>query len=301
MRPWHQMVLTLLTGLAIATAGPAFMVFLRDELQPRLATRASSVITFAHNSGEMIGPLIVGVIIAMAGADWAFAVIAVLYFAGAYFIPIVPMPEMNSDVKYAHFPYLTLLRIGLRHARRHQPIPWLIAMLVVTNLFGVAVFPLIPEYAIKVFESGGLGFGIMTGAIGGGFAIGSAIITFFNMPRRISLIAIPAILVWSAGSIAFAYSPSLLIAVAILVLMGTVSVIWSNAILNLIHTHTPYTSRTRVINIYTIAMALIPIGWAVGGAIATFTTNETALFTSAIASITLPIIAYIASPAFRKG
>ena len=31
-----------------------------------------------------------------------------------------------------------------------------------------------------------------------------------------------------------------------------------------------------------------------------FTTNETALITSAIASCTLPIIAYIASPAFRK-
>ena len=291
------MVLTLLTGLAIATAGPAFMVFLPDELQPRLATRASSVITFAHNSGEMIAPLIVGVIIAMAGADWAFAVIAVLYFAGAYFILIVPMPEMNSDVKYAHFPYLTLLRIGLRHARRHQPVPWLLAMLVVTNLFGVTVFPLIPEYAIKVFESGGLGFGIMTGAIGGGFAIGSAIITFFNMPRRISLIAI---LIWSAGSVAFAYSPSLPIGVLILILMGTASVIWGNTILNLIHTHTPYSSRTRVINIYTIAMALIPIGWAVGGAIATFTTNETALITSAIACITLPIIAYIASPAFRR-
>ena len=294
------MVLTLLTGLAIATAGPAFMVFLRDELQPRLATRASSVITFAHNSGEMIGPLIVGVIIAMAGADWAFAVIAVLYFAGAYFILIVPMPEMNSDVKYAHFPYLTLLRIGLRHARRHQPIPWLLAMLAVTNLFGVAVFPLIPEYAIKVFESGGLGFGIITAAIGGGFATGSAIITFFHTPRRISLIAFGAILIWSAGSIAFAYSPSLLIAVAILVLMGTASVIWGNAILNLIHTHTPYSSRTRVINIYTIAMALVPIGWAVGGAIAHFTTNETALITSAIASITVPIFAYIASPAFRR-
>ena len=83
--------------------------------------------------------------------------------------------------------------------------------------------------------------------------------------------------------------------------MGTASVIWGNAILNLIHTHTPYSSRTRVINIYTIAMALIPIGWAVGGAIAHFTTNETALITSAIACITITLTAYITSPSFRRG
>ena len=47
-------------------------------------------------------------------------------------------------------------------------------------------------------------------------------------------------------------------------------------------------------------MRSIPI-LILAGAIAHFTTNETALFTSAIASITLPIIAYIASPVFRRG
>ena len=93
MRPWHQAVLTLFNGLAIDVAVPAFLVFLRDELQPRLATRASAALGFAHNSGELIGPLIVGIVIAFVGADWSFAVIAAFYFAGAYFILIVPMPE----------------------------------------------------------------------------------------------------------------------------------------------------------------------------------------------------------------
>ena len=50
-----------------------------------------------------------------------------------------------------------------------------------------------------------------------------------------------------------------------------------------------------------IVMGLIPIGWTISGAIAHFTTNETALITSAIASITTPISAYIASPGFRRG
>ena len=300
MRPWHQALLTLFTGFAIAFAWPSFVAFLQDIVQPRMATRANAVFTFSHNLGELVGPIAVGVIIALIGADWSFVFIAILYLGGAVLILNVPMPDHDSRVGNYHHPYIWTLRIGLHNIGRAQPLPWLIAMLITTNLFGLAVFPLIPEYAIKVFDSGGLGFGIMTGAIGGGFAIGSAIITFFHTPRRTSLIALGAILIWSAGSIAFAYAPSLLIAVAILVLMGTASVIWSNAILNLIHTHTPYSSRTRVINIYTIAIAVIPIGWAVGGAIATFTTNETALITSAIACITITLAAYIASPAVRR-
>ena len=300
IRPWHQMVLTLFTGLAIAVAAPAFLVFLRDELQPRLATRASSLITFAHNSSEMIGPLAVGVIIALAGADWAFAFIAVLYFAGAYFILIVPMPERNSHVDYYHVPYLTLLRIGMRHVRRNQPLPWLLTILAVTNLFGVAVFPLIPEYAIEVFDSGGLGFGLMTGIVGGGFAVGSATVAIFGMPRRIPLIIISCSLIWGAGCIAFAYAPNLPVTLGVLFVMGFASIIWVNSILRMIQTQTPHTSRGRVMSVYTIAMGRIPIGWAVGGAIATFASNETALIVSGGASVTVSIAAYIASPAFRR-
>ena len=53
-------------------------------------------------------------------------------------------------------------------------------------------------------------------------------------------------------------------------------------------------------NLYTIVMSLIPIRLTTGGTIAHITTNVTALLTSAIASCALPIITYIASPAFRR-
>ena len=133
-------------------------------------------------------------------------------------------------------------------------------MLAVTNLFGVAVFPLIPEYAIKVFDRGGLGFGLMTGLIGGGFAFGTAIVAIFGLPRRTPPIVIVCSLVWSAGSVAFAYSPNLPITLAILFLMGTASIIWGNALLKLIQIHAPYTGRVRIMNLYTITMGTIPFG-----------------------------------------
>ena len=48
-------------------------------------------------------------------------------------------------------------------------------------------------------------------------------------------------------------------------------------------------------------MHAIPIlVFVFAGAIAHFTTNETALITSAIASIAIPVLVYIASPALRR-
>ena len=83
MRPWHQAVLTLFTGLAIAFAWPSFVTFLNDIVQPRMATRANAVLSYSHNLGELIGPIAVGIIIALVGADWSFVFIAILYLGGA--------------------------------------------------------------------------------------------------------------------------------------------------------------------------------------------------------------------------
>ena len=300
MRPWHQAVLTLLTGCAIAFAWPSFVAFLQDIVRPRMATRANAILAFSHNLGELIGPLAVGIIIALVGAEWSFIFIAILYLGGAYLILNVPMPDHDSSVGNYHHPYIWTLRIGLRNIGRSQPLPWLLVMFLTTNLFGMAVFPLIPEYAIAVFDSGGLGFGLMTGALGGGLAIGAASAALFGIRQRAPIAAVIASILWAAGTIAFAYSPNLPTSLIILCIMGIASMIWANAILHMIRSN-PYTEQhPQIMILHTIVMGMIPIGWTIGGAIAHFTTNETALLTSAIASITIPLIAFITSPAFRR-
>lgn len=300
MRPWHQAILTLLTGCAIAFAWPSFVAFLQDIVQPRMATRANSILAFSHNLGELIAPLTVGIIIALVGADWSFVFIAILYFAGAYLILNVPMPDHDSRIGNYHHPYVWTLRIGIHNIGRSQPLPWLIAMLLTMNLFGLAVYPLIPEYAIAVFDSGGLGFGLMTGTLGGGLAFGAAGAALFGMSGRAPIASVFSSIVWAAGSIAFAYSPNLPITLLILFIMGIASMIWANAILTMIRSN-PFTiHHPNIMSLYTIVMGLIPIGWTIGGAIAHLTTPETALLTSAIASVIIPLIAYMASPAFRR-
>ena len=269
-------------------------------VQPRMATRANAILAFSHNLGELIGPVTVGIIIALVGADWSIVFIAILYFVGSYLILNVPVPDRDSRVGNYHHPYIWTLRIGLRNIGRSQPLPWLIAMLLTTNLLGLAVFPLIPEYAIAVFDRRGIGFGLMTGILGGGLAVGAVAVAILGMPQRTGLIAILASLVWAAGSIAFAHSPNLPITLLILFIMGIASIVWANAIFTMIRSNICTTRHQNIINVYTIAMGVIPIGWTISGAIAHLTNNETALITSAIASIITPVIALIASPAFRR-
>lgn len=299
MRPWHQVVLTLLTSVAIAVAVPSFQTFLVDLVHPRMAQRANGVLAFFHNLGELIGPLSVGIIIALAGADWSFVFVAVLYFGGAFLIVNVPLPSQDSQVGNYYRAYLTTLRVGFRNVRSTKPLPWLFAMLFITNTFGVAVFPLIPEYAIEVFDSGGLGFGLMAGMLGGGIAIGSVLVAVVGLRRRASLAVLITSVAWSVGCVSFAFSPTLALSLTILFVMGIASIVWANAILLMIRAHLPHHFGDQVMSIHTIGMSMIPVGWAVGGAVAHFAGNEAALIVAAVASVIVPVIAYVASSAFR--
>ena len=299
MRPWHQMALTLFTGIAIAVAGPVFLALLYDHTNQRLATRANSMLALIHNSGEMIGPVIVGVVIASIGTEWVFVGIGLLCFASAFLVSTVPLPTRNTADVAPRTSYVTTLKTGIRQALRYPPLIWMFAIIVATNLFGVTVFPLLPEYATEEFASGGLGFGFMACAIGAGFAIGNATVAIFGINRRRGRVLLISSLVWGLGIFAFAYSPNLPIALCILLLMGCAGMIWGNAVLGLIRAFTPSHARAQVMSLYTIGMGLIPIGWMVGGALAQLAGNQAALIISAIASIALPSIAYIASGQFR--
>ena len=53
--------------------------------------------------------------------------------------------------------------------------------------------------------------------------------------------------------------------------MGVAAIVWSTVIYELFRSHAPSAHRARVMSLHTVAMGLIPIGWAIGGAIAAFT------------------------------
>ena len=117
MRPWHQAVLTLFTGLAIAFAWPSFVTFLNDIVQPRMATRANAVLTFSHNLGELAGPIAVGVIIALIGAA------LILNVPPRFTRRKLPSP-LHLDPQNRppqHWPSPTT-PMAHRHAHHHQPI-----------------------------------------------------------------------------------------------------------------------------------------------------------------------------------
>ena len=71
-----------------------------------------------QNAGEMTGPVIVGWIIAAAGADWAYAIIAGVYIIGAIFMLNAPKGRYAAPEPEHKPSYYESLKQGIAYARK---------------------------------------------------------------------------------------------------------------------------------------------------------------------------------------
>ena len=299
IEPWHMLALALAAGTVVSFAMPAFWAYLADLIPARSLSRATALVMMGQNAGEMAGPVIVGWIIASAGADWAYAIIAGVYLMGAVFILNAPRGRYaaESDDKPS---YYESLKQGIAYARKNPVLPWLFIMNASVNITGVAMFPLMPEYATKILDVGPVGFGVMSTVLGVGLAIGSITVAIFGLPRRVMPTIIVASFIWDFGMIGFGFSRIYPLTLFMLFAMGIAAMFWMNAITNLFQREATGEMRGRVMALYSIGMGLFPLGWTFGGTLSALIGNEPTLIVSAIGGTPLVLLAMLLTPGLRR-
>ena len=300
IKPWHMLALALAAGTVVSFAMPTFWAYLADLIPARSLSRATALVMMGENAGEMVGPVIVGWVIASAGADWAYSIIAAIYLLGAIFILNAPKGRYAVSESEDKPSYYQSLKQGIAYARKSPVLPWLFIMNASVNITGVAIFPLMPEYANKILDVGAVGFGIMSTALGVGLAIGSITIAIFGLPRRVMPIIIVSSFIWDFGMIGFGFSRIYPLSLFLLFVMGIAGMFWVNAIINLFQREAVGEMRGRVMSLYTIGMGLFPLGWTFGGTLSALIGNELTLIVSAVGGTPLILLAMLLTPGLRK-
>ena len=295
--PWHYLALTVGIGAAAALHGPAFYALVADLVTAERLPRANGLISFVTSVGEMAGSAVVGFIIASSGAGAAFWATAGLFALGAALLIRVNPPVRHA--RQARKSALRDVREGLAYARRTQPLPWLIVLVMSQNLLGVAIFPLMPVYARDVLDVGVTGFGVMGAVFGAGLLCSSVIVMVFGVHRRRSMVLLVTGAVWDIGMVAFGFSRSYPLSLAALFMMGLAGTIWVNAVLTMFQRAATEHMRGRVMSLYVLAMNMFPLGWLYGGAVAAWIGNEEALLISALGGTPVLLVALFLSPRLR--
>lgn len=301
---WHMLVLSILGGIAGALYGPAFYALIADIVRADRLSNANGMLSVAQTTGEMIGPILVGIIIVSSGTHTAYWLVAIGNVVGLILLLRVREPNRSSgsdaEDSAPKPSFISQFIDGLRYARNTPILMWLTVIISAQNIFGVAIFPLMPIYADEVLNIGPKGFGLMGGALGAGTLIGAIVVAITGLHHRHFYVLVIAGIFWDVSMIVFGYSRSVPISLGALFVMGLISVPWITSVLTMFQQAATAEMRGRVMSLFTISMGIFPVGWLFGGTMAAWVGPEQALIISALLGTPVAIAALFLSKDLRN-
>lgn len=168
---WSLAALAAVTGAATGFFNPASVGLLPVVVPAEQIQQANGVRATGQSGGEILGPIVAGVIVAAAGAGWAIAVDAATFAASAAFLSRLTLP---ARVAREHASFLRALREGWGAFSSRTWVWAYVACAAVGNFVWAAWSTLGPVVAEDDL-GGAAAWGTVLGAMGVGALIGSVI------------------------------------------------------------------------------------------------------------------------------
>jgi MFS family permease len=261
LRPWQILLTTFIGALLLAFDNPT-----RQALIPELVPRndllnALSLNSATYTGAALVGPAIAGTLLDVIGAGWLFMLNAVSYLAviGALLAMRDPPRERRRSVSLRD-----ALFGGFVYAWRHKLILFLLLLSALAALFGRSYQQLLPVFADDVWRVGSSGYGTLLSAGGAGALIGAFAMSSVRDIRRQGRVLVASGLIFCVTLAAFALCPWFWPGVALLVIVGISSTVFTTMIATVIQLSVPGELRGRVISLYAITLIGLPSLGALG-------------------------------------
>ncbi|MBS1493039.1 MAG: MFS transporter [Bacteroidetes bacterium] len=259
IEPWHILVLSLLTGVAVAFDAPARQTFINELVHREHLTNAIALNATMFNTASAVGPAFSGVAYALVGPAWCFTINAVSFIA-----VIIGLFMIKLDVKKAvkkTTSVISDLKEGLSYIKSHKLIRTFIFFSAAVSLLGVSFTTLIPAWAVKILGGDSTTNGMLQSARGVGALLSALVVASlgaFNFRGKLytlGAISLPIFIIFFAiFHFTFAAYVTLFIVGASTVLVYNLT----NAFLQSLVTDE---LRGRVLAVYTFTFfGLMPLG-----------------------------------------
>jgi MFS family permease len=168
------LTLTFLLGCGNAVASPAWQAIQPDLVDREVLPQAAALNGVNMNLARAIGPALGGVIVAVAGAGWVFALNAASFIGIAIVVANWRAPE-RVDVG-SRERLVEALRAGGRYVRHALIVRRLLYRAILFIPAASAVWALLPVVAATNLGLGSAGYGLLLGMVGIGAVAGAFVI-----------------------------------------------------------------------------------------------------------------------------
>jgi MFS family permease len=292
-RIWELGVASVLLSVGYAVESTASVGLIAQIVSPERLQKANSLLSVSTSGASVAGPALSGLLVAAAGAGWAFAVDAASFAGSAAFL--LAMPALGR-VHEEHQRFFAELAAGWREVASRS---WAWSTLI-GNAFGNMAFAIFlvlgPVLALQR-----LGGASAWGFVSSGMAVGTLIggfIAMWHKARRPIAFGMSACMLTALPMLALADRLSLyLVVVSGVVGMSGVLVLntnWATAIQQVIPTEV--LSRFRSYD-FLLAFVAMPVGYAIAGPLESAFGADKVLYAAAAVALaanaipaTLPVV-----------
>ena len=289
-------VVALQSGL-FALDSPARQAFPPRLLPPELLASANALRQVEFNIGMALGPLLAGLVVALAGFRTAYGLDAVSFAASLWAVASLPSMAPEGGGRKAG---LASVVEGLRFLLTRKVLLMTFVVDIIAMVFGMprALFPALAD---RVFGGAEAGAGAMYSALAAGALVGAVFGGWFGRVHRQGLAVVVAILAWGACVVGFGLTSHLWLGLAMLAGAGAadmVSAVFRTAILQ---TAAPDEMRGRLGGVFIVVVAGGPrLGDGRSGGTAALIGLQPAVVVGGVLVIVLTIAAALLVPRFLR-
>ena len=246
---WHLYVANFLITIVGVLDRPARQALIPSLVAPAHLLNAYTLMTILGQAAGLVGPVIAGLTLAVAGPTAAFGVDAVTFLAVVLALLLMDVPPITGGGRTIS---LGSIGEGLHFVRSQPIIVGLLGLDVVAMLFGY--YPtLLPVFA-DLLDAGPAGFGLLTAAPAAGSLLGAGIMLLVGRLRHPGWVMLAAVAGYGVGLIGLGLSRWFPLALAFGALLGLTDAI-SMAIRHAAtQLHTPDALRGRVSSVFQISV-----------------------------------------------
>lgn len=265
---WQIILLSLLLGVVNAFDIPIRQTFVVEMVEDRadlgnaIALNSSMV-----HSARLIGPTIAGLLVAVVGEGFCFALNSASYLGVICALAAMHLTPHSHKRQQQHL--LHELREGFGYAYHFRPIRNILFLVATVSLMGMSYTSLLPVFAREVHHGGAHTFGFLMGASGAGALVGTLFLAKRKSVLGLGRVIARAPLLLGGGLTVFAVSSSLPISLAALTVTGFGSMTLMSSSNTILQTIVEEDKRGRVMSFFTMCfMGMTPFGSLLAGSLA---------------------------------
>ena len=301
VEPWHVYVTGFLAGTVQAFQNPARQTLVSDVAGPRHLLNALALNSMAVNSSRAVGPAFAGLLIATVGVHGSYYVQAFMYLLATVWTVQMRIPERGLEsVRVAREPLFQSIKAGFAYVSANRNIRTQLILALGPLTLGMPFTNLMPIFAKDVLHGGAQLQGFLLSAFGIGSLLGALVVASIPRSHAYALPAVIGAVVFSISVFFFGLSHWVWLSLSCTFISGIFMTTYQTQNQALLQLSAPRYIRGRVMSIYLINRATIPIGTLLAGALAHHLGGPAAVQMMSLSALAVVLLVISTHPGFLQ-